>query len=294
LLAANLANVEQRTGSLRSVSDATLVRALRDAAAVEPLGAGRYSVQLSQYYTVVGRPNGGYLQCVMANAALAGALAEGSPHLHATAVTTNYIGAPTIGPAEIEVSVRRIGRGASFVHVALRENGALTTESLVTLGSLDPDGHLRYHDAELFEVAPLDECVRSQMGEEINIMKSVDLRLDPQCVGWWSGEVAERAEVRGWIRLDDGDSEWDPWSVLFASDAMPPATFPIGSSGWVPTLQLSSYVRSVPTSEWLRLRQWCVVIEDGLVDERCEIFDDRGRLVASSNQLAMVRFPLGT
>jgi acyl-CoA thioesterase len=227
----------------------------------------------------------------MANAALAGALEQGSPHQHATAVTTNYVNAPTIGPAEIDVQVRRIGRGASFVHVALRENGALTTESLVTLGTIEPEGHLRYQDAQLFDVAPLDECVRSNMGEEINIMKSVDLRLDPATVGWWRGERSERAEVRGWIRLDDGDSEWDPWSVLFASDAMPPATFPIGSSGWVPTLQLSSYVRSVPTSEWLRIRQWCVVIEDGLVDERCEIFDDRGRMVACSSQLAMVRFP---
>ncbi len=273
------------------MSDATLIRALRDAAAVEPRGEGRYGVQLSQYYTVVGRPNGGYLQCVMANAALAGALAEGSPHLHATAVTTSYVNAPTIGPAEIDVSVRRIGRGASFVHVALRENGALTTESLVTLGTLEENSHLRYQDAHFFDVAPLEHCVQSRMGDEINIMKSVDLRLDPECVGWWNGQLSERAEVRGWIRLSDGDAEWDAWSVLFASDAMPPATFPIGSSGWVPTLQLSSYVRSIPTSEWLRIRQWCVVIEDGLVDERCEIFDDRGRMVACSSQIAMVRFP---
>jgi acyl-CoA thioesterase len=78
-----------------------------------------------------------------------------------------------------------------------------------------------------------------------------------------------------------------------ASDAMPPATFPLGSSGWVPTLQLTTYVRRVPRSEWLRARQWCVVVADGLVDERCELFDDRDELVASSSQLAMVRFPGG-
>ncbi len=273
------------------MSDPTLVRPLRDAAAVEPLGDGRYAVQLSQYFTVVGRPNGGYLQCVMANAALAAAVAEGSPHLHATAVTTNYVGAPTIGAATVKVDVRRIGRGASFAHVELYENDQLMTESLVTLGTLHEDPTTRYHDATPPVVPALEECVASNGGDDINIMKSADLRLDPATAAWWHGESVERAEVRGWIRLNDGASEWDAWSVLFATDALPPATFPIGSSGWVPTLQLTSYVRAIPQSVWLRVRQWCVVVEEGLVDERCELFDDRDRLVASSSQLAMVRFP---
>jgi acyl dehydratase len=43
--------------------------------------------------------------------------------------------------------------------------------------------------------------------------------------------------------------------------------------------------------EWLRARQWCVVITDGVVEERCELFDARDQLVATSSQLAMVRFP---
>ena len=285
------ANLSVHSVNLPSVSDATLTRSLREAAGVEPLGNSRYAVTLSQYFSVVGRPNGGYLQCVMANAALAGAVEAGAPHLHATAVTSNYVGAPKIGPAEIEVKIRRVGRGASFAHVSLYEGGVFTTESLVVLGTLHADATPRYIDAPLFEVAPLEECVRSIMNDEINIMKSAELRLDPSCVGWWNGEISDRGEVRGWIRLSDGEGEWDAWSVLFATDALPPATFPLGSSGWVPTLQLTSYVRAVPTSEWLRVRQWCVVVEDNLVDERCELFDARGQLVASSSQLAMVRFP---
>jgi acyl-CoA thioesterase len=56
---------------------------------------------------------------------------------------------------------------------------------------------------------------------------------------------------------------------------------------------LTSYVRRAPTSEWLHGFQRAVVIADGLVDERCELFDDSGQLVASSTQLAMVRLPGG-
>ena len=268
-------------------------RALRDAASVEPVKPGHFAVVLSNFYTVMGHPNGGYLQCVMANGALAGALAEGAPHLHPTAVTTNFIGAPEVGPAVLRTEVRRVGRAVSFVHVTMVQNDVITTESLVTLGTLHEDSPLRYMDAVAPSIAPLDQCRQSTGSDEVNIMRVVDLRLDPDSTGWRTGEVSDRGEVRAWTRLNDGQAAWDAWSVLFASDALPPATFPLGSSGWVPTLQLTSYVRRIPTSEWLRARQWCVVVADGLVDERCELFDDTGQLVSSSNQLAMVRFPGG-
>jgi acyl-CoA thioesterase len=242
---------------------------------------------------VVGHPNGGYLQCVMANAALAGASVAGAHHLHATAVTTNFMAAPESGPAELRTDVRRVGRGVSFVHVTLSQNDRVTSESLVTLGILSEDSTARYMDAQPPLMAPLEQCRRSTGSDEINIMRVVDQRLDPSGADWWAGETSDRGEIRAWLRLNDGDSSWDALSVHFACDAMPPAVFPLGSSGWVPTLQLTSYVRRIPTGEWLRGRQWCSVVADGTFDERCELFDERGELVASSSQLAMVRFPSG-
>ncbi len=226
----------------------------------------------------------------MAGAALSASTDQGATHLHPTSVTTNFVHSPDVGPAQLHAEVRRVGRGVSFVHVTLIQDDQLKTESLITTGTLH-EGPARYMDATPPNVAPIDECHQVPNSDDIKTMNVIELRLDPNCVGWWYGEISERAELLGWMRLDDGASTWDPWNVLFASDAMPPATMPIGSSGWVPTLQLTSYVRGVPQGEWLRLRQWCVVVGDGLVDERCELFDERGHLVASSSQLAMVRFP---
>jgi len=266
-------------------------RSLRRATNLVDLGEGRYRAEISQHYTVVGHPNGGYLQCLLANAALLGARDAGSSHRHATAITTNYVGSPSVGPAEVTVDVRRVGRGVSFAHVELFDNGKLTTESVVTLGTLAESASPRYAQFSPVELPPLDECLEHVLPGEDNIARCMELRLDPSCAGWWQGTVNEIGETRGWLRLNDGSASWDPWSLLFASDAMPPATFPLGSSGWVPTLQLSSYVRSIPVGQWLRARQWCVVVEGDLVDERCELVDERGRLVASSSQLAMVRFP---
>jgi hypothetical protein len=267
-------------------------RSLRDAAAVEPLGPGRYGADISDDYTIVGHPNGGYLQCLLANAALAAASEDGSAHAHTTAITTNYVSAPVVGAVELHTDVRRVGRSVSFVHVELSQGGSVTSESLVTLGTLRDDASVRYLHPRRPELAALEQCVRRTVVEEIKLMNVADFRLDPTCAKWLDGERSDVAEVKGWLRLNDGGGAWDAWTLLFASDALPPATFPLGSSGWVPTLQLTSYVHQLPVGEWLRARQWCVVITDGVLEERCELFDGRDQLVATSTQLAMVRFPL--
>jgi Thioesterase-like superfamily len=268
-------------------------RALRGAAALEPIAEGRFAVNLSPFYTVMGHPNGGYLQCIVANGALAAASAQGGTHLNATAVTTNFVNALAVGPAELRVDVRRVGRGVSYVYAALFQDDVLSLESLVTLGTLREDAALRYQDARPIELAPLELCHSWAGTPDIGISQVLDSRFDPSTTGWIDGKRSPQAEIRSWLRLDDGEASWDAWNVLFASDGLPPATLPLGSSGWVPTLQLTSYVRRPPTSEWLRARQKAVVIAEGLVDERCELFDEAGNLVASSSQIAMVRLPAG-
>jgi acyl-CoA thioesterase len=275
------------------MSSAEEGRALRGAAAVEPSGQGRYRVELSPFYTVMGHPHGGYLQCLVANGALAAASAEGGTHLNGTSVTTNFVNAPAVGPGELRVEVRRVGRGVSFVYVALYQDSELSLESLVTLGTLREGAAVRYQGARAVELSALEQCPSWAGTDEMAITRVLDVRLDPSTSGWGEGQRSNQAEIRAWLRLDDGEASWDSWSVLFASDALPPATLPLGSSGWVPTLQLTSYVRRPPTSEWLRARQRAIVIADGLVDERCELFDEAGNLVASSSQVAMVRLPGG-
>jgi hypothetical protein len=264
-------------------------RPLYDAAAVEPDGEGRYRCDLAPQYTVFDYPNGGYLQCVLANAAVAASSDAGAQHLHATAVSTNFVSAPRVGPALLTTRVRRVGRAVSFVHVTLTQEDVVTTEALVTVGTLGDASPVRYQSSVPPLVAPRDDCLGLPVHESMTIHHSLEFLVDANSPQWWRGDAGP-GEIQAWLRLCDGGAPWDAWSVLFATDALPPATLPLGSTGWVPTLQLTSYVRRVPASEWLRARQWCVVVADGLVDERCELFDDTGEMVASSSQLAMVRF----
>jgi len=266
-------------------------RSLRDAAAIEPAGPGRYVVEISDDYTILGKPNGGYLQCVLANAALAAASAEGSDHVHVTAITTNYVGAPSVGRAELLTDVRRVGRSVSFVHVVLAQEGAVLCEALTTLGSIREsasyDTSTRHSRTSRRSIS----VFRRTIVEEIKLMQVVDFRLDPSSAAWLAGGVSQKGEVRGWLRLDDGASQWDAWSLLFASDGIAAGDVSPRILGWVPTLQLTSYVHAIPTGEWLRARQWCTIINDGRVEEHAELFDATDALVASSSQLALVRFP---
>jgi len=270
------------------MSDVTALL-LADAAAVEPVGEGRFRVDLAPQYTVFDLPHGGYVQCIMANAALAAASDAGAHHVHATAVTTNFVAVPSVGAALVSTQVRRVGRGASFVHVELSQDGQVTTEALVCVGNLHDDARARWQASTMPDVARPDDCLVLPVHESMTIHHALELRADPRGPQWWNGEPGP-ADIALWLKLTDGGGPWSPWSTLFATDAMPPATLPLGSTGWVPTMQLSSYVRRVPVTDWLLVRQWAVVVADGFVDERCELFDETGELVAVASQLAMVRF----
>ncbi|OYW06844.1 MAG: hypothetical protein B7X11_00795 [Acidobacteria bacterium 37-65-4] len=114
--------------------------------------------------------------------------------------------------------------------------------------------------------------------------------FDPLAGPWWESPDPTRGYHETWMARRDGTAQWDALSLLFAADCLWPATVPLGSSGWVPTLQLTTYLRQRPRGAWLRARQRCEVVVGESVDERCELFDERGYLVADSQQIALVRF----
>jgi hypothetical protein len=138
----------------------------------------------------------------------------------------------------------------------------------------------------------MDECVRAQGvgpgGVELAIMNQVDVRLDPATAGFTAGRPSGTAEVRGWLAFADG-REPDPLALLYAADSFPPATLELATLGWVPTLELTVYVRGVPAPGPLMVRQRARLVQAELVDELCDVWDSRGRLVAQATQLAALR-----
>ncbi len=150
---------------------------------------------------------------------------------------------------------------------------------------------------ELFDVAPIESCVpmparREGAPFEVPIMDRCDLRLDPAVLGFTSGQPSGEANLRGWVSFADGRVA-DPLALLFFLDALPPVMFELAQTGWVPTLSLTTYVRARPSPGPLRIRQVAHSVDDGRVDETCEIWDAAGRLVGQATQLAVIRIPDG-
>jgi acyl-coenzyme A thioesterase PaaI-like protein len=251
-------------------------------------GAGTFDAVVSPEWTVAGKPNGGYLLAMLGRAA-----AAVSAHDHVIAASAHYLHAPIPGPVVIETEPLRNGRSASQIRARLSQDGEACIEALVTTSELDPDT-APYWDRGVPHIShvPYEDCdrliPRLPDGSRVAIMDQIEVRLEPDTSGFATGAPSGRGELRGWLTLPEGEA-FDPTSLVFAVDAFPPATFDIEFSGWVPTLELTAYVRALPAPGPVRILQRAQLIDAQRVDEACYVWDRVGRLVAHGSQLAGIR-----
>ena len=107
------------------------------------------------------------------------------------------------------------------------------------------------------ELPRIEACPRLPVqgpGFEVPLMAVVAEHLDPAVMGWAVGRPSGAGELRGWAAFADGRDP-DPLALLMLVDALPPATFDLGSTGWVPTLELTCHVRAAPAPGPLAVRQ---------------------------------------
>jgi hypothetical protein len=252
---------------------------------------GRFEGAVNPEWTIGGKPNGGYLLAMLGRAA-----ASVGPHGDVIAASAHYLHSPVPGPVVVEAEVLRAGRSASQVRARLIQEGRACVEALVTTSALDPDA-VPYWDRGLpaMGTASLEECSPPNSslpgGVRVAILDQIDVRLEPVSIGFLSGHPSGTGELRGWLALPGGEA-FDPASLLFALDAFPPATFEIEFAGWVPTLELTAYIRALPAPGPVRILQRAQLIEAQRVDESCYVWDVRGRRVAHGSQLAGIRLPL--
>jgi hypothetical protein len=251
-------------------------------------GHGLFDATVDAAWTIGGKPNGGYLLAMLARAA--GIVTPWSDPISATAT---YLRAPDPGPAVVDVETLRTGRKTSVVRAQLHQRGDLCVDATLITGELAGVGPTWDEGAP--RRRPLDPatCRRvpdtTPIGVAVPLMDRIDLRLDGAISHFLDGRPRGRGELHGWLSLPE-DEPFSPISLLFAVDALPPATFDIQVSGWVPTLSLTAYVRARPAPGAVQVLQRAQLIDDGRVDESCHVWDRTGRLVAQATQLAGVRF----
>jgi acyl-coenzyme A thioesterase PaaI-like protein len=272
------------------VGAASAVEDVRFSAASEVTlaGRGRFDAMVNPEWTIGGKPNGGYLLAMMGRAATAA-----GPHPHVIAVSGHFMRSPSPGAVAIETEVLRAGRSASQIRARLSQGGEACVEALFTTSELTPDtkpywsggvpapGQLAFDKCEQLTTRPRD-------GMRVAIFEHVEARFEPISAGFTRGEPAGIGELRGWLAIPERE-DFDPNSLVYAVDGFPPATFDIEYAGWVPTLEMTAYIRALPVPGPVRVLQRALLIDDWRVDEACYIWDANGRLVATGTQLAGIR-----
>jgi hypothetical protein len=274
-------------------------RASAEARGVDPLGfchvsaltasgPNGFEAEVSPEWTIAGKPNGGYLLALLGRAAT-----SVSAHEHVIAASAHYLRAPQPGPVVIEAELLRDGSRASQTRVRMSQHRKTCVEALLTTSQLDAEvvPYWAHGLPEISQVA-YEDCARlvphTPDGTKVAILDHVEVRLEPASSKFTTGSPSGRGELRGWLALPN-DEGFDPTSLLFAVDAFPPATFDIEYTGWVPTLELTVYVRALPAPGPVRVLQRAQLIDAQRVDESCYVWDRNGRLVAQGSQLAGIR-----
>jgi hypothetical protein len=256
--------------------------------ALTEIAPGHFDADVNPEWGLGGKPNGGYLLSMLGRAA-----ASVSAHRDVIAASAHYLRAPEPGPVVVEAEVLRDGRSASQVRARMRQGGATCVEALLTTSELEAAAATYWDDGlPAPNQVAYDDCERLEgvapNGAPVNIMEQIQVRLEPGSRGFTAGHPSGRGLLRGWLALP-GDEPFDAISLLFAVDAFPPATFDIEFTGWVPTLELTVYVRALPVPGPVRVLHRAQLITGRRFDESCYVWDSAGTLVAQSTQLAGIR-----
>ena len=239
------------------------------------------TVALDPSWAIGGKPHGGYVLARVVEHVLT------DTHPHPLAVSAHYARSPDASrPVQVEVEVLRTGRRVASARARLSQDGEPCVEVLVSHGTLTA-APPRWTDGGTGPVLPpLQGCRPAESaagdGPRIGHLDHVELRVDE------SSYDAPGATVRAWLQRADGQGPGVLDLLVFA-DALPPATLGLGMSGWAPTVELTVLLRALPAPGWIRAVQSARLLQDGWLDEDCELWDSTGRLVGQARQLAGYR-----
>lgn len=240
--------------------------------------------RLTDEWSINGNPNGGYLMAILLSAML-----KRTDKKHAAIVTANFLARTSISDSEIQVETISEGKHFNRLQSRLIQEGK---EKVRAWGTFSQEGICygdKRYEAEEPHIAPLDQCIPIPEFGSYTLYKNMDVRLDPECAGWFQGRLSNVSVHKGWIKFKD-DRPADALSLMLMADAFPPPVLSShGLVAWVPTIEFSVNVRAIPRSTWLKAQFRSRFITCGLVEEDGELWDESGELILISRQIAQFR-----
>ena len=256
--------------------------------AAEPLGEGRYAIDLSDRWWIGRGPNGGYVAALMLRALTAEAAAGASGPVPARSLTVHFLRPPDAGSAEVEVTVEHAGRLTCFLSARMIQGGEVKAKAMAVFSG-ERDGPS--FDNSRMPEAPAPEDLEEMDTEQAPV--AVFGRYRAKFISGIPGEAGPGAETMGWIRLRD-EQQVDPVLAAAVLDVWYPAPFVVFEKlPFAPTLEYTvHFPRVIPQPgppDWNLIRLTAEEGTEGHFSEDAELWSRDGKLLAKARQMALLR-----
>ncbi|HZU72801.1 MAG TPA: thioesterase family protein [Acidimicrobiales bacterium] len=248
--------------------------------AIAPAGAGAWRAEITPRWSIGAGPNGGYIAAIVCRAVMAE-----SPFEHPLTMTVHYVERPVPGPATVAVESVRTGRSHATFRATLSQERPVAV-ALATTGRRR-SGEPESLQGEAPEYPRPADCI-SAKGPTVPGMTFRDrfrTRISSADELMFMRTAPGPARTGGWTRLVDG-RPLDDLAVPLFMDSWPPPMFSTFLGGGAPTIELTVHWRNPPGDGWHLALFRSRFLIGGYVDEDGELWDEQGRLVAMSRQLA--------
>jgi len=239
-------------------------------------------------WSINGNPNGGYL-----TAFLAAAMQKNSDKKWPVIVTANFlIKCETEKKSRVTVETVATGKKLNRYQARLIQDGTERTRAWATFMDVKKgDKNANRYEKEAPDMPAREECFAFSVLPLYTLYNQMDVLLAPSCTGWLKGEnnLSPRSEQKGWIKFKD-DRPCDALSLLLMADSFPPPVLAShGMAAWVPTIEYSVSVRALPDTAWIKAVFRSHYLTSNIVEEDGELWDEKGKLLAISRQIAQFR-----
>ncbi|HVF76201.1 MAG TPA: thioesterase family protein [Acidimicrobiales bacterium] len=237
-----------------------------------------WHANVSNRWHIGSGPNGGYMASFPLRAML-----DISPFPDPLSMTSHFLQRPAYAPATLRATVVHATRGHAFLHATMeQEHGTVVTATAV-FGTHRPGGPEVVDGAPPIDTAP-DDCPVLPVPEGMPFVERFTYRVPAEQQAAFLSPEPAPAHVFGWVRLADRDI--DTLALPLVMDSFPPAVFAAFGPGLAPTLELTVHFRAKPTTRWHLADFRTRFLMGGYMEEDGELWDEDGRLVAQSRQLA--------
>ncbi|GAA1520387.1 acyl-CoA thioesterase [Nocardioides humi] len=257
---------------------------LDEAVAAEALGGGRCRVQVTADWNTANQtPNGGYVLALLQHAVL-----QESAHPDPLSISITYFRPALPGPGDVRVREVRKGRRVSTYDAVLTQDDKEVAHAVVSTHDWDAAGSVEHVPHTAPDAPRPDDCVDVSALVPAGMVPILDRYRyrAPSAPGWLTGRPSGLTESLCWIQAADQR----PVDALLAgamTDAFPPVTAEIGHLASA-TIQLTVHYRRRPATVWALGHVTSRHVIAGYHDEDVELWDEQGRLIAQSRQLAIL------